>query len=124
MSKPIAGGEAEWDVRTCRPALQDFHLILPRYYDRSVLSRQLLKLRWWNPNESMVIDLSWNPVAGTDLFELFIEQEGGIPNLRVVFFKHSTSLWVLGGLGADEPFGERQQQLYSGRAVIVKERAD
>ena len=128
MSEPIVG--AEWVVRICRPAFQDFHRILPRYYARSVLNRQLLKLRWWNPDEPFVIDVQWNAVSETDLFELLIEQEGGFPSkLRVIFFQHSLdplvpTLWILGGLRIDEPFGEHQQLFYFSRSIIVKERAD
>lgn len=130
MSEPITGDGTKWVVRICRPAFQDFHRILPRYYARSALNRQLLKLRWWNSDEPLVIDLQWNAVPATNLFELFIEQESGFPaDLRVIFYQHSPkplvpTLWILGGLRIDESFGEHQQLIYSSRSIIVKERAD
>ena len=89
-----------------------------------------MKLRWWNPNESSVIDLRWNRVPDTNLGELFVEGEGELASgVRVLFFEHSPNpdvptLWVLGGLMIDEEFGELQREIYSGRSFIVQERAD
>ena len=119
-----------WQVRICRPAFQDFHAIFPRYYARSVLNRQLLKLRWWNPNEPLVVDLPWNPHPETGLFELFIDPGGELSTgVKVLFFEHSPdpsvpTLWILGGLRIDEEFEERQKLVFYGRSIIVKERAD
>lgn len=119
-----------WLVRICRPAFQDFHRVLPRYQDRSELNRQLQKLRWWNPQESLVIDLPWNTLSGTGLSELVVEGNYGFPTgLRILFFGHQVSgsatpaVWVLGGLRIDEDFDTVQQMAYIGRSVIVKERA-
>lgn len=129
MTKPIEQGVG-LQVRICRPAFQDFQRIFRRYYARSVLNRQLLKLRWWNPNEPTVIDLRWNRVPDTNLGELLVEGEGELASgVRVLFFEHSPNpdvptLWVLGGLMIDEEFGELQREIYSGRSFIVQERAD
>lgn len=129
MTRPILP-DMGWQVRICRPAFQDFQRIFRRYYARSVLNRQLLKLRWWDPNESSVIDLQWNRVPETNLTELLIEDEGELTSgVRVLFFEHSPNpgeptLWILGGLKIDETFGELQRLVYFGRSLIVQERAD
>ena len=121
---------SEWQVRICRPAFQDFKRIFPRYYARSVLNRQLLKLRWWNPSESMVSDLAWNRIPDSELCELLVDQGGELSiGVRVLFFEHSPdsmvpTVWVLGGLRIDEQVDELQRQVYSSRSVIVRERAD
>lgn len=117
-------------VRICRPAFQDFHAIFPRYYARSVLNRQLLKLRWWSPDELQVVDLNWGLDAECGLFHVFVEPSGELATgVRVIFFEHSPNpqtptLWILGGLRIDEEFEERQKLVFYGRSIIVKERAD
>ncbi|MDB2318023.1 hypothetical protein N9V88_00385 [bacterium] len=122
--------EPEWVVRICRPAFQDFQRLLPRYYARSELNRQLLKLRWWNPKEPFVIDLAWNQVPDTDLYELVIEKGFEFATgLRIVFFEHSPrdavspSIWILGGIKICEEFDEINKMIYVGRSLIVRERA-
>lgn len=128
MSEPIK--EQEWQVRICRPAFQDFHLIFPRYYARSVLNRHLLKLRWWNPNESQVVDLQWDLVPDTGLCQLVIGPSGEITTgARVFFWEHtvdpaSPTLWVLGGTRRDEDLSDLHKVLFTGRSTIIKERAD
>ena len=63
-----------------------------------------MKLRWCNPNDPLVIDLEWNYVPGTNLFELLVDEGGSLSaGVRVLFFEHSPdptrpTLWVLGGL--------------------------
>lgn len=117
-------------VRICRPAFQDFHLFLPRYRSRSELIRQLLKLRWWNPSDPCVIDLEWNQIPQTDLFELAIEPGFGIAiGLRIVFFEYSPCeseppcIWVLGGMRQSEKLDDLRTSIYLGRSAIVRERA-
>jgi len=129
MKRPILP-DIGWQMRICRPAFQDFQRIFQRYYARSILNRHLLKLRWWDPEESLVIDLRWNVVPGTNLMELLVEREGEVSSgVRILFCEHSPNpseptLWVLGGLRIDEQFGELQRTIYSGRSLIVQERAD
>lgn len=90
----------------------------------------MLKLRWWDPNESSVIDLQWNRLPETNLTELLVEDEGELTSgVRVLFFEHSPNpdepaLWILGGLKIDETFGDLQRLVYFGRSLIVQERAD
>ena len=78
----------------------------------------------------MVIDLRWNLVPDTNLVELLMEREGELNSgVRILFFEHSPNpneptLWVLGGMRIDEEFGGLQRTIYSGRLVIVQERAD
>ncbi len=55
--------EPGWVVRICRPAFQDLQSLLPRYYARSELNRQLQKLKWWNSIDPQVIDLSWSSIC-------------------------------------------------------------
>ncbi len=131
MSKPITGFEdLEWRLRICRPAFQDFQRLLPRYRVRSELNRQLHKLRWWDPNEPLVIDLQWNRVEPTGLAELLVQLDDGVVDtVRVLFFEHSPNppvptLWILGGMRSDETFGSLQYAIYSGRSTIVQARAD
>ena len=129
MLTPIEQEEG-WQVRICRPAFQDFQRIFRRYYARSILNRQLLKLRWWNPDDPLIIDLQWNDVPDTNLMELLIEEGGSLSTgVRVYFFQHSPdpqnpTLWVLGGMEIDESFGDTQRSVYCGRSLIVKERAE
>jgi len=119
-----------WRMRICRPAFQDFHAIFPRYYARSVLNRQLLKLRWWSPDERQVVDLDWCFDDECGLPHVFVEPGGELATgVRVVFFEHSPdpqrpTLWILGGVRIDEEFEAQQKLLFYGRSVIVKERAD
>ena len=119
----------EWCVRIGRPAFQDFHLILPRYYSRSELIRQLLKLKWWDPNCPVVIDLPWKPIPETDLYELSIDEGFGFTSgLRMVFFEYSPPeskpcLWVLGGMLRNEAVNDFITSIYEGRSAIIKERA-
>ena len=68
----------ERQVLVCRPAFQDSQQLLPRYYSRSELVRQVLKLRWWDPNRPRVLDLAWSKIPETDLFELFVDNALGI----------------------------------------------
>ena len=131
MSEPIQlGREERWQVRICRPAFQDFHLIFPRYYARSVLNRQILKLRWWNPNEPQVVDLQWDLVPDTELRQLVIEPSGELTTgVKVIFLEHTAylsvrTLWVLGGTRVGEELGDLQKMLFICRSMIVKERAD
>ena len=49
--------------------------------------------------------------------------------VRILFCEHSPNpseptLWVLGGLRIDEQFGDLQRTIFSGRSLIVQERAD
>lgn len=117
-------------MRICRPAFQDFHLIFPSYYARSLLNRQLLKLRWWNPIESQVVDLQWNLVPDAELRQLVIEPGGELTTgVNVVFLEHTAdpsvpTLWALGGTRIDEELGDLQRMLFVCRSMIVKERAD
>lgn len=129
MTKPIEQDMVR-QVKICRPAFQDFQRIFRRYYARSILNRHLLKLRWWSPDESSVIDLHWNRVPDTNLIELLIDPDGELPRgVRILFFEHSpnsveSTLWVLGGLIIDEEFSELQREVYLGRSLIVQERSD
>ena len=129
MTRPILL-ESGWQVRICRPAFQDFQRIFRRYYSRSILLRHLLKLRWWDPEELLVIDLQWEFVPDTNLVGLLLEQEGELNSgVRVLFCEHSPNPdvpthWVLGAMRIDEEFGENQRTIYVGRSVIVRERAD
>lgn len=115
-------------VRICRPAFQDFHRLLPRYYARSELNRQLQKLRWWKATDPFVVDLAWNPIPGTGLGELLIEPGFDFAiGLRVLFFEQPSdvavpSIWVLGGLKMGEEFSDVHRMVYIGRSIIVKER--
>ncbi|TWU21723.1 hypothetical protein Pla52o_39100 [Novipirellula galeiformis] len=117
-------------MRIGRPAFQDFQRLLPRYRARSELNRQLHKLRWWNPVEPLVIDLQWNRVEPTGLAELFVQLDDGVVDtVRVLFFEYSPdpsvpTLWILGGMRADEALGSLQHAIYSGRSTIVQARAD
>jgi hypothetical protein len=117
-------------LRICRPAFQDFHAILPRYCSRSVLNRQLLKLRWWSPNEPRVVDLRWCIDDECGLFHVFVEPVGELATgVRVVFFEHSPdpqrpTLRILGGVRINEEFEERQNLVFCGRSSLFKERAD
>lgn len=131
MIEPITGfEELEWRLRICRPAFQDFQRLLPRYHVRSELNRQLHKLRWWNPDELLVIDLKWNRIGQDALAELLIQLDDGVADtVRVLFFEHSPdpsvpTLWIHGAMRADEAFGSLQHAIYSGRSIIVQERAD
>ncbi|MCA9035681.1 MAG: hypothetical protein KDA91_11155 [Planctomycetaceae bacterium] len=131
MSDPIPfEEEQEWQVRICRPAFQDFHMIFSRYYARSVLNRQLLKLRWWNPDQPQVVDLQWDVVPDTGLCQLVVEPSGVIrTGVRVIFLEHSAdpaipTLWVLGGTRIDDELSDLQKMLFVCRSMIVKERAD
>lgn len=131
MNEPITeSGSLEWRLRICRPAFQDFQRILPRYYVRSELNRQLHKLSWWNSDEPLVIDLHWNCIAATELVELFVDLDDEVGGgVRILFFEHSPdpslpTLWILGGMRADEELGSLQQAIYLGRSTIVKARAD
>ena len=116
----------EMKVRVCRPALQDSHLLLPRYCQRSELIRQILKLRWWDPEEPHVLDLAWSTIPATDLSELVVDDGIGLPDgLRVIFFIPSTSdttIWVLGIRKVAEEFTEHMKAIYVGRSKIVLER--
>lgn len=116
----------ERKVRVCRPAFQDSHLLLPRYYARSELTRQVLKLRWWDPETPHVLDLAWSTIPETDLSELVVEDGFGLSDgLRVIFFVPSTSaatVWVLGIRKAAEAFTEHMKAIYVGRSKIVIER--
>lgn len=131
MNEPIAETkDFEWRLRIGRPAFQDFQRLLPRYHVRSELNRQLHKLRWWNPDEPLVIDLQWNRLEQTGLAELLVQlDDGAVNTVRVLFFEHSPdpsvpTLWILGGMRAGEAFGSLQHATYSGRSTIVRERAD
>jgi len=131
MSEPITEMECpEWRLRICRPAFQDFQRLLPRYLVRSELNRQLPKLRWWNPDEYLVIDLHWSRIVDSELAELLVDpandDSGGV---RILFFEHSPdpsvpTLWILGGMNAVEPLGSLQHAIFLGRSTIVKARAD
>lgn len=116
----------ERKVRVGRPAFQDSQSLLPRYYSRSELIRQALKLRWWDPEEPSVLDLAWSTIPETDLSELVVDDGFGLPNgLRVIFFVPSTSdttIWVLGIRKAAEEFTEHMKAIYVGRSKIVLER--
>lgn len=131
MDEPISRSEElEWRLRICRPAFQDFQRLLTRYHVRSELNRQLHKLRWWNPDEPMVIDLQWNRLEPSGLAQLFVQLDDGVVGtVRVLFFEHSPepsvpTLWILGAMRADEAYGSLQYAIYSGRSIIVQERAD
>jgi hypothetical protein len=122
--------EPERTVRIGRPAFQDFHRLLPRYYARSELNRQLQKLKWWRPQDSLVIDLAWNNIAGTPLCEVVFERcDVFAAGLRVVFFPHTPmdvdqpSVWVLGGVELTDEFDDIRKTIYVGRSLIVQERA-
>ncbi len=116
----------ERKVRVCRPAFQDSQLLLPRYYARSELTRQVLKLRWWDLGQPRVLDLAWSTIPETDLSELVVDDGFGLPDgLRVIFFVPSTSdttIWVLGIRKAAEEFTELMKAIYVGRSKIVLER--
>ena len=115
----------ERKVRVCRPAFQDSQLLLTRYYARSELVRQALKLRWWDPEKPHVLDLAWSTIPETDLSELVVDDGFGLADgLRVIFFVPSTSdtIWVLGVRKAAEEFTEHMKAIYVGRSKIVLER--
>lgn len=131
MVEPITGlEELEWRLRICRPAFQDLQRLLPRYHVRSELNRQLHKLRWWNRDEPLVIDLQWSRIEQDGLAALLIQLDDGVVGtVRVLFFEHSPdpsvpTLWILGAMRAGEAFGSLQHAIYSGRSIIVQERAD
>ncbi|WP_153559453.1 hypothetical protein [Roseimaritima sediminicola] len=131
MSEPITGTEGlEWRLRICRPAFQDFQHLLPRYSVRSELNRQLHKLRWWDPDQLVVIDLPWQRLQPTGLVELFAQLDDGVVDtVRVLFFEYSPNpqvptLWILGAMRADETLGSLQHTIYSGRSTIIRARAD
>ncbi|WP_417730837.1 hypothetical protein [Rosistilla oblonga] len=132
MNKPITVTKRlEWRLRICRPAFQDFQRLLPRYSVRSELNRQLHKLRWWNPGEPLLVDLQWKQVEQPNgLVEVLVELDDGVvDSVRVLFFEYSPNptvptLWILGGMRADETLGSLQHAIYSGRSTIVKARAD
>lgn len=92
--------------------------------------RHLLKLRWWDLEDPLLVDLRWNFVRDSNLVEMLVEEEGELyPGMRVLFCDHSPNpkepiLWVLGGLRVDEEFGDLQRTIYSARSLIVQERAD
>lgn len=104
--------------------------LLPRYHVRSELNRQLHKLRWWNRDEPLVIDLQWSRIEQDGLAELLIQLDDGVVGtVRVLFFEYSPdpsvpTLWILGAMRAGEAFGSLQHAIYSGRSIIVEERAD
>ncbi|QDV42214.1 hypothetical protein Enr13x_20590 [Stieleria neptunia] len=132
MNESITESEdLEWRLRISRPAFQDFQRLLPRYSVRSELNRQLPKLRWWNPDEPLVIDLQWKWLEQPNgLAELLVQLDDGfVGTVRVLFCEHSPNpsvptLWILGGMRADEAFDSPQHTIYSGRRAILRERAD
>lgn len=73
-----ASDPAERQVLICRPAFQDSQQLLHRYHSRSELVRQMLKLRWWDPDRPRVLDLAWSKIPETDLSELFVDDAFGI----------------------------------------------
>lgn len=84
--------------------------------------RQVLKLRWRDPEEPHVLDLAWSTIPETDLAELVVDDGFGLPDgLRVIFFVPSTSdtIWVLGIRKAAEEFTEHMNAIYVGRSTIV-----
>jgi hypothetical protein len=82
----------------------------------------LLKLRWWDLEDPLLVDLRWSFVRDSNLVEMLVEEEGELyPGMRVLFCE---TLWVLGGLRVDEEFGDLQRTIYSTRSLIVQERAD
>ncbi len=120
----------EWNLRICRPAFQDLQRILPRYYARSETIRQMLKLRWWNPDEKCVLDLNWNRIRDTNLCELIVDDGYGIvSDLRIVFYEFSPpntadrAIWILGALAGEDTFDETTKEIYIGRSLIVNQRA-
>ena len=121
-----ASDPAERQVLICRPAFQDSQQLLHRYHSRSELVRQMLKLRWWDPDRPRVLDLAWSKIPETDLSELFVDDAFGISDgLRVIFFAPPTSdttVWVLGVRKVNEDFTERTKAIFVGRSTIVLER--
>jgi len=107
-----ASDPAERQVLICRPAFQDSQQLLHRYHSRSELVRQMLKLRWWDPDRPRVLDL--------------VDDAFGISDgLRVMFFAPPTSdttVWVLGVRKVNEEFTERTKAIFVGRSTIVLER--
>ena len=88
----------------------------------SQLIRDLLKLRWWDLEDPLLVDLRWSFVRDSNLVEMLAEEKGELyPGMRVLFCE---TLWVLGGLRVDEEFGDLQRTIYSARSLIVQERAD
>ena len=90
----------------------------------------MLKLRWWDLEDPLLVDLRRNFVRDSNLVEMLVEEEGELyPCMRVLFCDHSPNpkepiLWVLGGLRVDEEFSDLQRTIYSARSLIVQERAD
>ena len=117
-------------VRICRPAFQDFQCILPRYYSRSELVRQMLKLKWWSSGSSEIYDLIWEPIEGTELCQLLVDSGNNmLEPIRVVFFEHSSeqhedAIWILGGIRGSEHFDEIRKNIFVARSVIVQQRAE
>ena len=116
----------ERQVLICRPAFQDSQQLLNRYHSRSELVRQVLKLRWWDPDRPRVLDLAWSKIPETDLSELFVDDAFGVSGgVRVIFFAppdSDTTVWVLGVRKATEDFTDHTKAIYVGRSTIVLER--
>ena len=78
----------------------------------------------------MVVDLQWQSVPDTDLYQLVIDPSGVITTgVKVFFLEHTVdpatpTLWVLGGSRKDEDQSDLHKVLFTGRSTIIKERAD
>ena len=78
----------------------------------------------------MVVDLQWQSVPDTDLYQLVIDPSGVITTgVKVFFLEHTVdpatpTLWALGGARKDEDQSDLHKVLFTGRSTIIKERAD
>lgn len=77
-----------------------------------------------------LVILQWNRLEPTGLAELFVQLDDGVVGaVRVLFFEYSPdpslpTLWIVGGMRADETFGGLQRTIYLGRSTMVKARTD
>jgi hypothetical protein len=97
---------------------------------RAELRRQVMKLRWWNPDGPLVLDVSWEPIPDTDLGLLWLaDGYGFVAGLKVVFFDFQPAIpddraiWVLSLMRQDELMTPITRSILLGRRSIVTERA-
>jgi len=122
--------DAEKRVRICRPAFQDSQRILCRLSARAEVRRQAMKLRWWNPHETLVLDVRWEPLPDTDMRALLLDDNYGVTSkLALVFFhfqpmnRDDRAIWVLSLVQQTELFTPITKAILLGRRCVVTERA-
>ena len=100
-------------------------MILPRLSGRARLRRQVLKLQWWNVDNSQVFDLEVRRIGETSFWELVVEEGYGIAaGYRVIFGKAEPygTLWILSIMTFDEPMTEVLIEIFQMRLNVVLER--